>query len=94
MELKNFVFQLREYIAKLVAALGWHLLSMSTPARGFETRLRSDEKDDEAAQLPDMGNMGGLSTNTICNIDPGILLNVILALYWRDSVIWYPGAFI
>jgi len=35
MELKNFVFQLREYIAKLRDAAGWCLLSVSTPARGF-----------------------------------------------------------
>jgi len=35
MELKNFVFQLREYIAKLRAAADWLLLSVSTPAKGF-----------------------------------------------------------
>jgi len=35
MELKNFVFQLRKYIAKLRAAAGWLLLSVSTPVRGF-----------------------------------------------------------
>ncbi len=35
MELKNFVFQLREYVAKLEAVAGWHLHYMSTPARGF-----------------------------------------------------------
>ncbi len=35
MELKNEVFQLREYIAKLVAAAGWHLLSMSNSCKRF-----------------------------------------------------------
>jgi len=35
MEMKNEVFHLREYIAKLRAAAGWHMLSVSTPARGF-----------------------------------------------------------
>ncbi len=35
MELKNFVFQLRDYIAKLEAATGWLLHSLLSPARGF-----------------------------------------------------------